>query len=305
MTVKEVLEKSILFLKNKNSTSPRLDAELLISHLLKLNRMGLYLKYDQPLLPEEIENCRNIIVERGKGTPVAYLTQEKGFYGLDFKVNSSVLVPRPETELLVEEILNYIPNYFKKLENQSASFEFLELGVGSGCISITLAKELLIKPNVSRLLNGELELKIDALDISASAISIAQENADKILQSKAKKINFLNLDAFYFEPQKNYDIIYSNPPYIAENDPNIEKNVKDFEPHLALFAKNNGLDCIIQWFKFGVSNLKPNGMIIFEIGSTQGHDVLTYVQSLNSFHDICIIKDYSGLDRFIKAVKNG
>lgn len=291
MILKEVLDKSVLFLKNKGLESPRLDAEILISFALKIDRMGVYLKFDKPLLEDELVTCRKLILERSKGIPVAYLIGQKGFYGYDFFVNNSVLVPRPETELLVEYVLEWIKT--KNILNS----KILDLGSGSGCIPIAIAAELIKKSNKPN--------SITSVDVSKEALAVAKKNAQDILKENCEIIQFINADAFIYQTDELFDIIVSNPPYISESDTQVQKSVRDFEPHLALFAPEEGFKCIQDWARFGVHNLKPNGLLIFEIGCLQGDKALQFFNQIQAFHSIEIIKDYSGLDRFIKAVRNG
>lgn len=291
MIVKEVLDKSVLFLKNKGLESPRLDAELLISFALKLDRMGLYLKFDRPLSEEETTLCRNLILERSKGVPVAYLVGSKGFYGYDFKVNKAVLVPRPETELLVEYVLEWI-----KEKNISAP-QILDLGSGSGCISISLAAELIKAKNKPQ--------KVISLDISEEAIEVARENSEIILKENSECVQFLKADGSTYKTTEMFDIIVSNPPYIDVADPQVQKSVRDYEPHLALFASDNGFKYIREWSRLGTENLKPQGLLIFEIGCLQGDKALEFFNHSQAFHTVEILKDFSGLDRFIKVVRNG
>ena len=136
MKLNEVLNKSIQFFKDKKIESARLDAELLISHGLKIDRMSLYLKFDQPLTEIEISSCRELIRRRSLGEPVAYIVQEKGFYGLSFFVEHGVLVPRPETETIVDEVLAFVKK--EKIENP----KILDLGAGSGCIGLSILKNI-------------------------------------------------------------------------------------------------------------------------------------------------------------------
>ena len=136
MKLKEVLDKSIQFFKDKKFESARLDAELLISHALKLERMQLYLKFDSPLTEKEVSDCREVVRRRSQGEPVAYITEEKGFYGLTFKVGPGVLIPRPETELLVEQALEFIK------QNKLEAPKILDLGAGTGCIGFSILKNI-------------------------------------------------------------------------------------------------------------------------------------------------------------------
>lgn len=290
MLVKEVLEKSNQFLKNKGIESSRLDAELIISHILKMERISLYLKFDQPLGEEEINQCRQKIMERGRGVPVAYLLNKKYFYNYEFFVDNRVLIPRPETELLVEQVLIWVREH-KKVE-----LRFLDLGCGSGCISVVLIAEL------KKM--GLAKLKGVAVDISEDAIDVAKINSYKILESNFD-LEFIQSDAANFATDQLFDLIVANPPYIDFNDPNIQKTVKDFEPHLALFANDKGFACIKSWVKVAAKFAKSGGLLIFEIGHEQGLEAQKIFSDTGAFSSVELIKDFSGFNRFIKAVRNG
>lgn len=290
MLIKEVLEKSNQFLKAKGIESSRLDAELIIAEILKMERISLYLKYDQPLSEEEVSLCRLKILERSKGVPVAYILKKKFFYNYEFYVDKNVLIPRPETEILVEETLRWI-----KLVGLS-EVSILDLGCGSGCISVSLVGEL----RKAKITLG----KVVALDISESAIEVAKLNANKILLQE-QPIDFMVRSANEFQIDSYFDVIVANPPYIAYADVNIQKSVKDFEPHCALFAEDNGLLCIKLWSLTAIRLLKPNGLLIFEIGCSQGLEALKIFRDSEVFSSVELINDYSGLNRFIKAVRNG
>jgi release factor glutamine methyltransferase len=290
MLVKEVVEKSNQFLKSKGIESSRLDAELIIAHILKMERIALYLKYDQPLTEEEKNLCRMKILERSKGLPVAYILNHKYFYNYEFFVNKNVLIPRPETELMVEETLCWIK------QCGLTEISYLELGSGSGCISISLAAEL-------QKVGIGIEKAI-ALDVSEQAIEVSHKNARKILNDK-QPIDFVLCDAATFSTQKVFDIILANPPYIAIDDTNVQKSVREFEPHLALYAEDNGMFCIKAWGRNAVKFLKPKGFVMFEIGFKQGPEALNIFRDMGVFFSVELIKDFSGENRFIKAVRNG
>lgn len=302
MLIKEVVDKSNQFLKSKGIESSRLDAELIIADVLKTERIALYLKYDQPLSEKEINICRQKILDRSKGVPVAYILNKKYFYNYEFFVNNSVLIPRPETESLVEETLNWIK------QSELTEVTILDLGCGSGCISISLVAEM-----------QKLKIKcgkIVAIDISPAAIEVAKINAKKILMDSLKTseahasfselpITFEVQDAATFTSDCCFDVIVANPPYIDESDVNIQKSVKDFEPSLALFAKDHGLLCIKEWALTVKRLLKPKGFVIFEMGYNQGSEVEQIFRDSGVYSSVELIDDYSGLNRFVKAVRNG
>jgi release factor glutamine methyltransferase len=295
MFVKDVLAKSNEFLKTKGFESSRLDAELIIAHVLKMERISLYLKFDQPLSENELSNCRKLIIERAKGVPVAYLLNKKYFYNLEFFVDERVLIPRPETELLVVEVLNWA-----KMSG-NMNFRFLDMGCGSGCIAISIAMGLFNMGFDQNLGIG--------LDISKDAIAVAKINRENLFYkqpvSVANQLELVCHDVSLFNYSAPFDIIVANPPYIGFEDSNVQKSVKDFEPHLALFAKDNGLACIKSWCQTAIKISKPKGLIIFEIGGEQGREVIKIFDDTDAFSSVELLKDFSGFDRFIKVVRNG
>ena len=235
MKLQEVLEKTIQFFKDKKLDTPRLDAELIISHVLKCQRIELYLKYDQPLKKEEVDLSREFVVRRSKGEPVAYLTGQKDFYGFTFLVNKNVLIPRPETEHLVEDTLEWI----EKNEKSDQPIWIADLGAGSGCVGLSLLKKL---PNA----------KLLSLEISAEACEAIRMNAEKLGVSDRliliqQDVSLVSQDVLLKNEISGFDVVVSNPPYIAKDDLNVQESVKIFEPHLALFAENNGMQLIEKW----------------------------------------------------------
>lgn len=286
MKLKEVLEKTTQYFKDKNLDSPRLDAELLLAFGLKLERIQLYLKFDQPLSEEEMNNCRDLVRRRAMGEPIAYILGRKDFFGYTFKVNPAVLIPRPETEHLVEASLEWATS-----QNPEKPFSILDLGTGSGCIGLTLLKKL---PN-SLLL---------AVDISESAIQVAKENAEAL--NVAERVRFVCADVGCLDIEiPKIDILVANPPYIAEGDLDLEENVKKFEPKRALFASENGLEFLRSWSKKFVPFLNDKAIVLMEMGMNQGEEMKEYFRDLGVFSKVDVIKDLASLDRVIRGVKNG
>lgn len=284
MILKDILSKSIQFLKDKGFEQPRLEAEILISEALKIRRLDLYLKYEQPLSENEVQNCRDILKRRLTGEPVAYITGDKGFYGFNFKVKKGVLIPRPETELLVE----YVEKFFSAKKQEP--LQFLEMGFGSGCIGLSLLK---LFP----------QSHLVAIEMSDVAYNCALENAQELqVRDRLQLIHSKVEDADFSSFQK-FDAIVSNPPYIAYDDVDVQKSVKDFEPHEALFAQDYGLELLKAWSLKSEAYLKADGLMMFEMGYKQGEQMKSFFSNLN-LKNIEIIKDLSGLDRFVKGVHN-
>ncbi len=283
MKLNEVLTKSIQFFKDKKIETARLDAEILISHALKIPRIQLYVKYDQPLSENEITLCRELVRRRSLGEPVAYITEDKGFYGLNFKVKSGVLIPRPETELIVDEVL---ADHKKK--SASETVRVLDLGSGTGCIGLSIIKNI-------------PQSKLITIEKSQTAFEILIENIKCLeLTDRVQAIHgdVLKVDLSEFE---KIDYIVSNPPYIDENDKQTEQFVKKYEPHEALFASDLGLSDIKSWAAHYNHLVKPDGLVLFEMGYQQGSVIKAYFENLKKFKTVDVIKDLSGLDRIIKA----
>lgn len=302
MILQDVLAKSVEFIKKKNlSSTPRLDAEMLFAFGLKCARIDLYLKSQKPLTDGEIALLRDLVMRRSRGEPVAYITGTKDFYGRTFFVNPEVLIPRPETEYLVDTAISFLQ---KKEQSQIGldestvkSFRVLDMGTGSGVIGISLALE---RPDI----------KVSLLDSSEGALVTAKKNAEHfgVLDS----MEFILGDAAFYKGSKAFDIILANPPYIKKGDSRVEPAVHQYEPHEALYSDgDDGLDCIKSWLRQGILNAKASSLILFEIGADQGSLLLDYVKGLsNEFTNLnfqaSIEKDLSGCDRYLQVVvENG
>ena len=282
MKLNDVLQKTIQFFKDKNFDTPRLDAELLISHALKIPRIQLYVKFDSPLNESEVNLCREYVKRRTAGEPVAYIIEEKGFYGHNFKVKSGVLIPRPETEMIVDEVLKD----FKK--NPKDHVRILDLGAGTGCIGLSILKHIPLAELVT-------------VEKSAEAFALVQENIISLELSERTKP--IHADVLSLNPADlgEFDYIVSNPPYIDINDPQVEANVRKYEPSLALFAEDNGLFALKSWSVKFAPSLKANGLMLFEMGHTQGATVQKHFSDISKLKEVTVLKDLSGLDRIIKA----
>jgi release factor glutamine methyltransferase len=287
MKLKEVLDRTVIFFKDKRFETPRLDAELLLAHGLGLkNRIDLYLKFEQPLSEIELSKCRELVKRRSSGEPVAYIIGKKDFLDYTFQVNSNVLIPRPETEQLVE-----LAHAWAKSKGL-IKFQILDIGTGSGCIAVSLAKKI-------------ADSEVVAIDSSESAIVVARSNAEKLgvlerirfINKRAEDINELDGDAF--------DIVVANPPYIAIDDLEVESHVKAFEPSSALFADDNGLRALKDWSKKFSNHLKSEALMVFEMGYRQGEPMQKHFQDLGIFSRVEVIKDMSGHPRFILGERAG
>lgn len=265
--------------------TPRLDAELLLSHLLKIERLQLYLKFDRPMSEEELAAFKALIQRRIKGEPVSYIRNVKEFWSLSFKVGPGVLVPRPDTEILLERV----KEIFREKENP---LNILDIGTGSGNLAIALAKEF-------------PKSKITAMDISFDALKYARENAE--LNGVDSQIEFIQKDFLTSSNLRTtiYDLIVSNPPYISSSvietlDPGIQK----YEPRIALDGGPDGLDFYREIGESAPLLLKKGGVLIVEIGEDQG-DTVKEIFSKAELNGLQIFKDYAGLSRVVVGRKNG
>lgn len=254
------------------STSPRLDAEVLLAFVLEKNRSYLRAWNDKELGAPELARFESLIKQRQQGVPIAYLTGSREFWSRDFIVSSDVLIPRPDTELLIELCLTQIPI--------DATFNILDLGTGSGAIAVTLAAEC---PNA----------KIIAVDSSAAALAIAQKNVKK---HNCSNVELILSNWFSAVPQIRFDLIVSNPPYIPADDEHLSQGDVRFEPKSALIALENGLRDIRTIASQAKSYLKPCGMIWFEHGYNQAHAVQTILTELN-YADVQTYHDLAGQAR--------
>nr|BFD57957.1 peptide chain release factor N(5)-glutamine methyltransferase [Bdellovibrio sp. CKG001] len=293
MKLKEILDKTTAFFKDKKIDTPRLDAELLLAHGLKLERIQLYLRFDQPMKEEELAVLRELVRRRAAGEPVAYILGYRDFFGHRFEVNSNVLIPRPETEHIVEDVLAWA-------QDKDQPWGFVDLGCGSGCIGLSLLKEYPLA-------------KLVAVDLSAGAVETAQRNAEAL--GVADRVQFLNCDASNvdrimsayrdFTGKDQIDVLVSNPPYIAPNDPQVEENVKKYEPNSALYAEEDGLALLKAWSAAFAPYLKKPGLMLMEMGMSQGAAMKQSFESLKIFNEISVIKDLSGHDRVIRGETHG
>ena len=269
-TVLKILNKSIDQLKKYNIENPQLNAELIISHVLDMNKANLYLNSKDILDNEKSDIIEQFIIRRTKHEPLQYILGETEFYGCKIKVNPDVLIPRPETELLVEKLVQ---------ENVNS---ILEIGTGSGAIAIALAKQM-------------KNVQIEATDISEKALNTARQNAELNNVS----INFIQSDIF--ENIKNkYDIIVSNPPYISKKEyDNLAPEIKDYEPEISLLAEEEGLFYYKKILANAKDYLTDIGKIYFEIGYDQAEKIKEIAKE-HCFNDINVFKDLNGFDRIVR-----
>ncbi len=275
ITILEAIKLSTEYLKKKNVESPRANAEILLSEILKVKRLDLYLSFDKPLTDSEINLYREAIKKRGMRIPLQYIVGQVDFYGLKIMVNENVLIPRPETELLVEKIIGEVKN--------KSELKILDIGSGSGNISLALAK------NIS-------DSFVQGIDISPEAVNIANENAKINLISN---VNFSQKDIFEDEIISfgKFDIIVSNPPYVSISDyQNLEPELKNYEPKIALTDDDDGLRFYRRIALLLKHLLNSNGKLFLELGAGQFQTIKEIFIS-SGIQNIKVFKDYQGIDR--------
>ena len=290
--LKLLLDKSISYLKKNNIDESRLIAEIVFSHVLNTDRMMLFTKYRDEIENEKIEKIRYFIQKIGREKfPVQYLLNEQEFYGRKFYVDKGVLIPRQDTEVLVEKMIEILKNNILKNKNLEKNLKFhpkiLDIGVGSGIIGITAALEI-------------KDSYVLGVDISEKALETAEKNKELL---KVPNIKFLKSNLFENVEFKQFDMIVSNPPYISLNEAGImSDDTLLHEPSEALFAENDGLYFYYEICQKALDYLADFGYLLFEIGYKQGKNVVEIMTS-SGFKNVEVIKDLAGLDRVVVGQK--
>ena len=279
MNIQTLLNQASKTLKQLSNTSSKLDSEILLSKIIKKNRQYLILNSNEELKKENIKSFDYLVKRRKKGEPIAYLINKKEFWKQNFYINQNVLIPRPDTETLVEETL--------KLFNVNSKLNMLDIGTGSGCILLSILKE-------RRNFFGT------GIDISKKAINVAHFNAK--MHQLSNRVKFYNSDVDKFLIGK-YDLVVSNPPYIKRQDLKyLEVDVKGFEPKLALDGGKDGFSKITKVISKTSTLLKRNGRFILEIGFGQKKKILSILKQSNFFINK-VVKDYGKNDRCVISTK--
>ena len=278
-TIGRILKWTEQYFKQKNIESPRLDAEVLLSHILGRERIYLYVHFDEPLEPTELARYREAIKQRVQRVPVAYIIGEKEFMGLTFKVTADTLVPRPDTEILVQAAV-------ERLRARGEAPRFADIGTGSGAICLSVLHFL-------------PKAQADTVDISPAARAIAEENAAAL--EVADRVPFHTGDLLA-PLAGSYDAILSNPPYIPDDDiAALAPEVRLKEPHTALAGGKDGLDFYRRLTADAPALLKDGGFLALEVGIHQAAPVAAL--AVPSFSRTEILKDYAGIERVVIAWK--
>ena len=279
MNIEIAIKNAYRELKKKKIDSALLDSELLLSKVIRKDRKFILLNPDKKLNQSDQESFKNLIIKRSKRKPLAYLTGIKSFWNNDFKVNEKVLIPRPDSEIIIEQVLDI----FKNKNN----LNFLEVGIGSGCIALSILRE-----KKAFLATG--------VDLSQDCIKICKYNADKLGVANRIKLLKSDVDNLIF---RKYDFIISNPPYIKKFDLNkLKKEVKNYEPRLALDGGIDGLSVIRKVIKKSSELIKKQGKLFLEIGYGQKEPVKKMLKE-NNFYINKITKDLAKNDRCIISTK--
>ena len=285
-TIQKLLNWIAEYLTQKNVDAPRLSAELLLSNVLGLKRIELYTRYNEPVGAEQLARLRDLVKRAGGHEPVVYLVGKTEFYSMEFEVTPDCLIPRPETELLVQRAIEF-------LRGRGGPQQVCDLCTGCGVIAVAIAANV---PTA----------RVVATDISAPALSVAARNVEK--HQLQERVELLQGDLF--EPvippldATPFDLIASNPPYVSDAEYEaLEKNVRDYEPRIALHAGADGLDVYRRISEKAGQFLKPGGILLLEIGYTQGPTVRELLERTQAFATIEVEKDFQKHDRLVVALK--
>ena len=279
MNIEIAIKNACKELKENKISSPLLDSELLLSKVIKKDRKFILLNPDKELNQIDQKNFKDLIIRRSKGKPLAYLTGSKSFWKYDFKVNEKVLIPRPDTEIIIEQILDIYKN--------KSNLNFLDVGIGSGCIALSILKE-------------KKSFFATGVDLSRDCINICTYNANKLGVSNRIKLLKSDVDNLNF---RKYDLIISNPPYIKKLDlKKLNREVINYEPKLALDGGLEGLSVIRKVIKKSSELVKTHGKLILEIGYDQ-KELVKKILKENNFYVNKTFKDLAKNDRCIISTK--
>ncbi len=277
MKICDVLKNTAERLKKVGIDTASLDARLLLCQYINKDKLYLIVNANEEI--DVSEDFEQLVSRREKSEPMQYILGRAEFYGLDFKVNKNVLIPRPDTEILVEKVIDFVGD---------KPYTVLDIGTGSGCIPVTVAVNC-------------KNAKVCTADVSADATAVAIENAK--LNGVVERVNFLNMDILSDFPDFEVDCIVSNPPYIEDDViPTLMSDVKDYEPYIALSGGKDGLIFYRRIAEKGFEFIKRGGLIAFEVGHNQAQAVADILKN-NGFTDIEITKDLAGIGRVVTATK--
>ncbi|MHC4220918.1 MAG: peptide chain release factor N(5)-glutamine methyltransferase [Planctomycetota bacterium] len=281
-TIKKLLDWITQHFTDKAIDAPRLSAEMLLSHILELSRIELYTNFDKPVEKPQLDTLHSLVKRASQSEPIAYLIGKTEFYSIELNVTADCLIPRPETELLVERAIEF-------LRTRTGGQYICDLCTGSGCIAVAIAK-------------NQPDVQIIASDICDAALQVAAENIEK--HQLKDRIKLLCGDLF--DPpiscKEPFDLVVCNPPYVSTSEfESLAANVKDYEPKLALLAGHDGLDLYRRIVEEIHDFLKPDAALMLEIGRDQGPAVRELLEKTKLFEKITIEKDVHDNDRIVIA----
>src|SRR5882724_6919657 len=277
MTLLEVLQSTTAYFTNHEIENPRLNAEQLLAHTLRLSRMDLYLEFERNLAENELGPLRDLVKRRGQGEPLQHLLGTVEFCGHTFAIDKRAMVPRPETEELVELLVS-------EISDQRSDVRIVDVGTGSGVIALSLAAKF-------------PEAEIYAIDISEEALSLARENAAQLRLSE--RVRFQKSDLLE-NVSERFDLIVANLPYISMQDRHLLAREVLHDPEVALFGGPGGDELVRKLIEQAPSYLKPGGLVALEIGVGQAVGLSALLRQKN-YHDIELKRDYSSIPRFLIA----
>jgi release factor glutamine methyltransferase len=273
----EVLQSTTAYFTNHKIENPRLNAEQLLAHTLRLSRMDLYLEFERNLAENELGPLRDLVKRRGQGEPLQHLLGTVEFCGHTFAIDKRAMVPRPETEELVELLVS-------EISDQRSDVRIVDVGTGSGVIALSVAAKF-------------LEAEIYAIDISEDALSLARENAAQLRLSE--RVRFQKSDLLE-NVSERFDLIVANLPYISMQDRHLLAREVLHDPEVALFGGPSGDELVRKLIEQAPAHLEPGGLLALEIGLGQAEGLSDFLRQKN-YHDIELKKDYSGISRFLLA----
>jgi release factor glutamine methyltransferase len=314
-TIQKLLNWIAEYLANKGIDSPRLSAELLLSGVLELKRIELYTQFDKPVTKQQLDKLHDLVRRAGQNEPVAYLIGKTEFYSLELNITADCMIPRPETELLVQRAIEFLRTHAVRNSTSGKTMQRVQSTngacpgtasvcdwcTGSGCIAVAIAKNF-------------PDARIIATDICDAALNVAAENVEKHqLKDRIKLLHGdlfdpimpqLDVEKLVPDSDRGFDLIVCNPPYVSAAEyEKLDKNVKDYEPKSALFAGADGLDVYRRICEKVDQFLKPDAALMLEIGFAQGQAVRELLEQTGAFAEIKIEKDYHNNDRIAIAKK--
>lgn len=283
MQLKQAVDSAYELFVANDVPSPRLNAELLLTFVLGRERVFLYAHPERELTAEEESRFDEVIRERARGCPTQYITGHQEFWGLDLIVSPAVLIPRPETEHVVETVLDLMKEYHRA---HPQKLKIVDVGTGSGCIALALASEL-------------SHAEVHGCDISDEALEMARTNAARL--ALGGKVLFRKSDLLSVYGEEKFDFVISNPPYVGESEADkVQKQVRDFEPRIAVFSGREGMDIYKRLIPQAQEALRPGGWFVAEIGYSEEEKVK---ELLKGWTEIQTTADLQGIPRVIAARK--